>query len=410
MQYTRLGETDLEVSRICFGTWQLGGDWGEIDVEEARAAIHRALELGINFFDTAQAYGFGTSEDRLAEALRNEIGSARDSVVLATKGGLRPEGDGIRRDAGREWLRRGLEESLEHLGTDYVDLYQVHWPDADTPAEETAAALRAFVDEGKVRHVGVSNYNARQMHELERHLKIDTLQPPYHIFRRGVEKHVLPYCEAHGIGTLVYGPLAHGLLGGQYDEDTTFDDGDWRSRSSAFTGEVFAHNLEVVERLKEVAYEWDRGPASRGCWPIRPWTWPSWAPAGPTRSKGRRSPVRSSCRTTPSMRSPWSSTRRSPSGERRRKGWSSRAAQRREGPHAISLPDPQLLLELLHPVRDLGQPSTRDPGIQRHVESERLLEEGPGLSLVLFELGTQSVQVEELGHEPATRGLGLAPG
>lgn len=257
MQYTTLGETDLEVSRICFGTWQLGGDWGEIDVAEARAAIHRALELGINFFDTAQAYGFGTSEERLAEALRNEIGNARDSVVLATKGGLRPEGDGIQRDTGREWLRRGLEESLEHLGTDYVDLYQVHWPDADTPAEETAAALRAFVDEGKVRHVGVSNYSARQMHELERHLKIDTLQPPYHIFRRGVEKHVLPYCEAHGIGTLAYGPLAHGLLGGKYDEDTTFDDGDWRSRSSAFTGEVFAHNLEVVERLEEIAYEWE---------------------------------------------------------------------------------------------------------------------------------------------------------
>jgi aryl-alcohol dehydrogenase-like predicted oxidoreductase len=257
MEYTRLGETDLEVSRICFGTWQLSGQWGSIDREEADAAIRRALELGVNFFDTAQAYGFGTSETWLSDALRDEIRSNRDGVVLATKGGLRPAGDGIERDAGRSWLRQGLEESLEHLGTDYVDLYQVHWPDASTPAEETAAVLGAFVEEGKARYVGVSNYNARQMHELERHLKIDTLQPPYHIFRRGIEKHVLPYCEAHGIGTLAYGPLAHGLLGGKYDEDTTFDDDDWRSQSSAFTGDVFAHNLEVVERLKKFGFDRD---------------------------------------------------------------------------------------------------------------------------------------------------------
>ena len=255
MRYTTLGETDLEVSRICFGTWQLGGDWGEIDVDEIQAAIRRALELGINFFDTAQAYGFGVSERRLGEALREEITHDRDSLVLATKGGLRPEGEAMARDASREWLRRGLEESLEHLGTDYVDIYQVHWPDADTPAEETAAVLREFLDEGKVRCVGVSNYSARQMHGLERHLKIDTLQPPYHIFRRRIEEHVLPYCEAHGIGTLVYGPLAHGLLGGSYDEDTTFDEDDWRSQSSAFSGDVFAHNLEVVDRLQAFAAE-----------------------------------------------------------------------------------------------------------------------------------------------------------
>ena len=257
MEYTRLGETELEVSRICFGTWQLGGDWGEIDAGEAGAAVRRAVDLGINFFDTAQAYGFGTAERRVGDALRDLIAGDRESVVLATKGGLRPAGNGVERDASREWLRQGLEESLGHLGTDYIDLYQVHWPDPTTPAEETAAVLSEFVEEGKVRYVGVSNYSARQMHELERHLKIDTLQPPYHIFRRGVEKHVLPYCEAHGIGTLAYGPLAHGLLGGRYDEDTTFEADDWRSGSSAFSGEVFAHNLEVVERLKKFAF--DRG-------------------------------------------------------------------------------------------------------------------------------------------------------
>lgn len=177
--------------------------------------------------------------------------------MVATKGGLRPIEEGVVRDAGRDWLRQGLESSLKHLGIEYVDLYQVHWPDDATPAEETAAVLRQFVEEGKVRHVGVSNYNARQMHALERHLKIDTLQPPYHIFRREVEKHVLPYCEAHGIGTLAYGPLAHGLLGGAYDMETRFESDDWRSESSAFSGDPFARNLQVVERLKKFAF--DRG-------------------------------------------------------------------------------------------------------------------------------------------------------
>jgi aryl-alcohol dehydrogenase-like predicted oxidoreductase len=257
MEYTRLGETELEVSRIGLGTWQLGGEWGAVAEDEADATLRRALDMGINLFDTAQAYGFGASEGRVGRALRDEIRTDRDSVVLATKGGLRPQGKGIVRDAGAEWLREGLEASLEHLGTDHIDLYQVHWPDADTPAAETAEILQRFVDEGKVRYVGVSNYNARQMHELERHIKIDALQPPYHVFRREIEKHVLPYCEAHGIGTLVYGPIAHGLLGGKYDEDTTFDSDDWRSQSSAFSGEVFAHNLEVVERLKKFAF--DRG-------------------------------------------------------------------------------------------------------------------------------------------------------
>lgn len=257
MEYTRLGETELEVSRIGLGTRQLGGQWGTVEEAEAEAAIRRALELGINLFDTAQPYGSGASEARIARALRDEIRNDRQSVVLATKGGVRPVGDSMERDTGRDSLRQGLEATLRHLGTDYVDLYQVHWPDPGTPAEETAQALRAFQEEGKVRYVGVCNYNARQMHELERHIKIDTLQPPYHVFRREIEKHVLPYCEAHGIGTLVYGPLAHGLLGGQYHEDTTFDGADWRSQSSAFTGEVFAHNLEVVERLKKFAFDRD---------------------------------------------------------------------------------------------------------------------------------------------------------
>src|SRR5918998_973140 len=141
MRYTRFGQTNLEVSRICFGTWQVGGDWGAPEERELKAAMRRALELGINFFDTAQAYGFGASEQLLGKALEPEIKNHRDEVILATKGGLRMEGDTLLRDSSPEWLRQGVESSLGFLGTDYIDIYQVHWPDPKVPFEETAGAL-----------------------------------------------------------------------------------------------------------------------------------------------------------------------------------------------------------------------------------------------------------------------------
>jgi aryl-alcohol dehydrogenase-like predicted oxidoreductase len=134
VRYTRFGQTDLEVSRVCFGTWQIGGDWGASDERELEVAIRRALGLGINFFDTAQAYGFGASEQLLGKALEPEIKNRRDEIVLATKGGLRMEGDQMLRDSSPGWIRQGVEDSLRFLGTDYVDLYQVHWPDPDTPS------------------------------------------------------------------------------------------------------------------------------------------------------------------------------------------------------------------------------------------------------------------------------------
>src|SRR5438309_677427 len=150
MEYTRLGRTDLRVSRLCFGTWSFGGEWGAVREEEHKAAIRRALDLGITFFDTAQAYGFGIAESILGAALRPEITGRRDQIVLATKGGLRRQGMTLVRDASPAWLRRGLEESLHFLGTDYVDLYQIHWPDPQTPIAETVGALEDFVREGKV--------------------------------------------------------------------------------------------------------------------------------------------------------------------------------------------------------------------------------------------------------------------
>jgi aryl-alcohol dehydrogenase-like predicted oxidoreductase len=251
MQRVRLGKTNLEVSPIAFGTWAYGGDWGSFDRGTAIDTIHRALDLDINLFDTAQGYGFGLAESLLGEALWQRM--KRDEVIIATKGGLRMEGDRVVRDNSAEWLREGVEQSLGHLGTDYIDLYQIHWPDPQTPAEETGAALKEMVREGKIRHAGVSNYDAAQMAELARYGPVETLQPPYHMFRREIEREILPYTAANDIGVLIYGALAHGLLSGRMTTETTFAADDWRSRSSDFTDETFARNLAVVDRLRSFA-------------------------------------------------------------------------------------------------------------------------------------------------------------
>lgn len=250
MNQIRLGRSDLLVSRIAFGTWQLGGDWGPTDSEAAIAAIRRAADSGVSFFDTAQAYGFGASESLLAEALR---GRHRDELVIATKGGLRPGGAGVVRDASAEWIRTGVEQSLRALDTDYVDLFQIHWPDPETPFDETAEALGKLVADGKIRHVGVSNFDAAQIETFSASLPVETLQPPYHLFRREIEKDVLPYTAAQDIGVMVYGPLAHGLLGGNLQLGTRFAQGDWRAKSPVFQGEDYRRNLQVVADLRAFA-------------------------------------------------------------------------------------------------------------------------------------------------------------
>jgi len=255
MRYVRLGQTDLQVSAIAFGTWAFGGDWGTADLEEGQDAIEYALSLGINLFDTAQGYGFGVAEELLGRALRER--ADREDVIIATKGGLRMDGDRVVRDASRDWLRKGVESSLRHLDTDYIDIYQVHWPDLHTPPQETAEALAELVANGKIRHVGLSNYDADQMETFGQFGAVHTLQPPYHLFRREIEETVLPYTTAHDIGVLVYGPLAHGLLSGRLTESTAFDADDWRSHSIDFTGPTFHRNLAVVEQLKEFAQQRD---------------------------------------------------------------------------------------------------------------------------------------------------------
>src|SRR5438105_12474979 len=253
MEYTQLGQTDLHVSRVAFGTWSFGGEWGPVQVDDGKAAIREALELGINFFDTAQAYGFGASEEMLGEALRPEIKARRHELVLATKGGLRKEGNQTVRDSSPAWLRQGVESSLRALGTDVIDLYQIHWPDPKTPFEETALALDQFVKEGKILYVGVSNFDASQMASFERTRKIDALQPPYHLFRRDIEEIILPYTLHHDIGVLIYGPLAHGLLTGKFTPATVFRADDWRSKSPLFEGETLRHNLGIVSELERFA-------------------------------------------------------------------------------------------------------------------------------------------------------------
>jgi aryl-alcohol dehydrogenase-like predicted oxidoreductase len=249
VRHVRLGQTELQVSAVAFGTWAFGGDWGTVDAEDSRTTIQRALELGITLFDTAQGYGFGAAERLLGQVIRQA--ARRAEVVIATKGGLRMQGSQLVRDASAGWIRTGVEASLRNLGTDYIDIYQVHWPDPRTPAEETAAALDELVREGKVRHVGVSNYGVDEMEDLRRFGRLETLQPPYHLFRRAIEDDILPHAAKHDIGVLVYGPLAHGLLSGRMARDMTFAADDWRSRSRDFTGETFRRNLQVVERLRQ---------------------------------------------------------------------------------------------------------------------------------------------------------------
>jgi aryl-alcohol dehydrogenase-like predicted oxidoreductase len=253
MQTIILGRSGLRVSRIAFGTWQLGGDWGTFDDAVAVTAIRRARDLGINLFDTAPAYGFGASERLLGTALRSELNRNRDELVIATKGGLRLTEFGLIHDASPWWLRQGVETSLAALGVDHIDLYQVHWPDPKVPVAETAGALAELVAEGKIGHVGMSDYDAAEMAEFAATLPVETVRPQYHLLRRDIEDELLPYAREHDIGVLAYGPLSHGLLTGSLRADTSFADDDWRASSPVFTDAGYRRNMAVVRALEKFA-------------------------------------------------------------------------------------------------------------------------------------------------------------
>jgi aryl-alcohol dehydrogenase-like predicted oxidoreductase len=252
MQQVRLGRSGLLVSRLAIGTWELGGDWGPTDTATALDAIRCAVNEGVTFFDTAQAYGFGQSEQLLSAALRNV---PRDQIVLGTKGGLRPTVSGLVRDASPAWIQEGVHASLRALGTDYIDLYQLHWPDPATPFDETGDALGRLVAAGKIRHVGVSNFDVEQIKAFDAYLPAETLQASYNLFRRDIEADVLLHTAARDIGVLVCAPLAHGLLGGNARPDTRFARDDWRSQSAMFRGEAYTRNLRVVTGLASLAAE-----------------------------------------------------------------------------------------------------------------------------------------------------------
>jgi aryl-alcohol dehydrogenase-like predicted oxidoreductase len=251
MEYRVLGASNLNVSVIGFGAWGIGGSpfWSNEGDAVSVRAIRKAYDLGINFFDTAPVYGFGHSEELLGKTLK----PFRDKVIYATKCGLRWEKKSlgsITKNATRRSILEEIDQSLKRLDTDYIDLYQVHWPDIETSQEETMETLLEAQEQGKVKVIGVSNYSVEQMVAIMKSGKIESLQPDYSLLNRSIEKEVVPYCERNKIGIIAYSPLASGLLTGKYGKNAKFSD--WRGKGiiGCFSGAQFEKNMEKVARLK----------------------------------------------------------------------------------------------------------------------------------------------------------------
>jgi aryl-alcohol dehydrogenase-like predicted oxidoreductase len=257
MQYRMMGDSELEVSAIGFGAWEAGGQYGSFDEQEFTDAVGRALDLGVTLFDTALAYGMGQSEALLSRAL----GSRRQEVVLVTKGGIPSRPDSKHPMDGRyASIMLDIDMSLKALGLDYVDLYLQHWPDSDTPIEESMRALQDIQKAGKARFIGVSNYHPADLRTAKEHAPIVTNQVGYNLFDRRWERQMFPTARELGIGIMAYGPMAHGLLTGAFTRETTFEDNDWRRRGmifgqALFTPENFPANVGIVEDLATLASE-----------------------------------------------------------------------------------------------------------------------------------------------------------
>jgi aryl-alcohol dehydrogenase-like predicted oxidoreductase len=252
MEFTESIGNGVTLSRIGMGTWAIGGwMWGGSDDENAIATIHRGLDLGITLIDTAPAYGQGHSEEVVGKAL---AGGRRKDAVLATKAGLDwTQGDGIRRNSSRARLLREIDDSLMRLRTDYIDVYQIHWPDPSTPLAETGETLRHLYDVGKIRAIGVSNFSPAQMDELAQFAPLHTDQPPYNLFEREIEADVLPYTQRHGITTITYGALCRGLLSGKVEAARRYDGDDLRNDDPKFQEPLLDQYLRAVARLDEFA-------------------------------------------------------------------------------------------------------------------------------------------------------------
>ncbi len=261
MERVRFGKTDLDVSPIVLGTWVTGGwAWGGSDEEESVAALLKAFELGINFVDTAPVYGFGKSESLVGRAIR-EWGR-RDDLVVATKCGLEwDEKERVSRNASPDRIRLEVDASLSRLGVDKIDLYQVHWPDTNTPFEVSMEALVKLQEVGKIRYIGLSNFNVSQIEACLNHAEVVSLQPPFNLFERGAEQDVLPFCQKNGIATLVYGGLCRGMLTGKFKGDEQFPRGDLRRGDPKFKPDRFMQYVKAVEELKKIAASYGKSVA-----------------------------------------------------------------------------------------------------------------------------------------------------
>jgi aryl-alcohol dehydrogenase-like predicted oxidoreductase len=246
--------TALRVGRVALGTWAMGGwMWGGTDERESVATIRAALEQGINLIDTAPVYGFGVSEEIVGRAVAPA--GLRSRAVIATKVGLEWRDGKVYRNATRDRIMQEIEQSLRRLRTDYIDIYQVHWPDPLVAIEETADAMRTLYEQGKIRAIGVSNFSVAQMESFRRVAPLHVLQPPYNLFERAIESDILPYCRANNIATLGYGALCRGLLSGRMRTDTVFDGDDLRRLDPKFQQPRFAQYLEAVRQLDRFAQD-----------------------------------------------------------------------------------------------------------------------------------------------------------
>lgn len=258
MQTRQLGNSDLQLTTVGLGTWAIGGGnwdfgWGPQDDKESMAAIRRALDLGVNWIDTAAIYGLGHAEEIVAQA----IADCRDTVIVATKCGLRWKEGGTTPFGQLDTasVRAECEASLKRLKIDVIDLYQVHWPNPDKDIETAWETIARLIGEGKVRYAGVSNFNVSQLERVQKLHPVTSVQPPYSMLERGVEDELLEYCAVNHIGVLAYSPIQAGLLTGKYSKERVADlpQNDWRRGSDSFKEPRLSANLDLIEKLKPIA-------------------------------------------------------------------------------------------------------------------------------------------------------------
>ncbi|MGG6293153.1 aldo/keto reductase [Leptolyngbya sp. AN02str] len=264
MQTKQLGNSDLHLTPVGFGAWAIGGGgwafgWGPQEDQESVEAIQRSLDLGVNWIDTAAIYGLGHSEEIVAKALS---GRSNKPYIFTKCSMIWDKQGNISRSLKADSLRKEVEDSLRRLQVDVIDLYQVHWPNPDAEIEEGWETLAQLKDEGKVRYIGVSNFNVEQMQRAQAIAPITSLQPPYSLVKPAVETEILPFCKANNIGVIVYSPMQSGLLTGKMTAErvANMPDNDWRKNNSEFQEPRLSRNLQLVEVLREIGAAHGRAP------------------------------------------------------------------------------------------------------------------------------------------------------